>query len=87
MTVGRKGGLSAAQSSGEYILTVEVATEDKKTKKPYDVWVDKRRYELLKSAIFSTWDPIWARIKNERLPKLAVSGSNTLSKIPLPYFT
>ena len=48
VTVGRKGGLSAAQSPGEYILTVEVTMEDKKTKKPYDVWVDKRRYEAVK---------------------------------------
>jgi hypothetical protein len=48
VTVGRKGGLSAAQSPGEYVLTVEVTMEDKKTKKPYDVWVDKRRYEAVK---------------------------------------
>ena len=43
LTVGRKGGLSANQSPGEYILTVEVTTANN-TKKLYDVWVDKRRY-------------------------------------------
>jgi hypothetical protein len=46
--VGRNGGLSATESPGEYILTVEVTTEDRKTKKPYDVWVDKRRYQAVK---------------------------------------
>ncbi len=46
--IGRNGGLSATESPGEYILTVEVIREDKKTKKPYDVWVDKRRYEGVK---------------------------------------
>ena len=48
VTIGRQGGLSATESSGEYILTVEVTTDDKRTKKPYDVWVDKRRYEAVK---------------------------------------
>ena len=47
LTIGRQGGLSANESSGEYILTVEVTTDDKRTK-PYDVWVDKRRYEAAK---------------------------------------
>jgi hypothetical protein len=46
--VGRNGGLTATESPGEYILTVEVTTEDRKTKKSYDVWVDKRRYEAVK---------------------------------------
>jgi hypothetical protein len=46
--IGRHGGLSATESSGEYILTVEVIAEDRKTKKPYDVWVNKRRYEAVK---------------------------------------
>ena len=46
--VGRNGGLTATESPGEYILTVEVTTEDRKTKKSYDVWVDKRRYESVK---------------------------------------
>jgi hypothetical protein len=48
VTIGRKGGLSASESSGEYILTVEVTTDDQRTKKPYDVWVDRRRYEAVK---------------------------------------
>ena len=48
VTIGRKSGLSASQSPGEYILTVEVITGDKRTKKPYDVWVGKRRYEAVK---------------------------------------
>ena len=48
VTIGRQSGLSATESSGEYILTVEVTTDDKRTKKPYDVWVDKRRYEAAK---------------------------------------
>ena len=47
VTVGRRSGLSASESPGEYILTVELTTDDK-TKKPYDVWVDKRRYEAIK---------------------------------------
>ena len=46
--IGRNGGLSASESPGEYILTVEVTSEDRQTKKPYDVWVDKRRYEAVK---------------------------------------
>jgi hypothetical protein len=46
--VGRNGGLTATESPGEHILTVEVTTEDRKTKKSYDVWVDKRRYEAVK---------------------------------------
>jgi hypothetical protein len=48
VTIDRKGALSAGESSGEYILTVEVATDDKRTKKPYDVWVNKKRYEAVK---------------------------------------
>ena len=48
VTIDRKGTLSAGESSGEYILTVEVATDDKRTKKPYDVWVNKKRYEAVK---------------------------------------
>ena len=48
VTIDLKGALSAGESSGEYILTVEVATDDKKTKKPYDVWVNKKRYEAVK---------------------------------------
>lgn len=48
VTIGRKSGLSASQFPGEYILTVEVITGDKRTKKPYDVWVGKRRYEAVK---------------------------------------
>ena len=48
VTIDRKGALSASESSGEYILTVEVTMDDKTTKKPYDVWVDKRRYEAVK---------------------------------------
>jgi len=48
VTIDRKGALSAGESSGEYILTVEVATDDKRTKKPYDVWVNKKRYKAVK---------------------------------------
>ena len=48
VTICRQSGLSATESPGEYILTVEVTTEDKRTKKPYDVWVDKRRYQAAK---------------------------------------
>ena len=48
VTIGRKGGFSASESPGEYILTVEVTMDDNRTKKPYDVWVDKRRYEAAK---------------------------------------
>ena len=48
VTIDRKGALSASESSGEYILTVEVTKDDKTTKKPYDVWVDKKRYEAVK---------------------------------------
>jgi hypothetical protein len=48
VTIGRKSGLSASQSPGEYILTVEVIADDKKTKRPYDVWVGKKRYEAVK---------------------------------------
>ncbi|HVJ56761.1 MAG TPA: hypothetical protein VM574_02905 [Terrimicrobiaceae bacterium] len=48
VTIDRKGALSAGESSGEYILTVEVATDEKRTKKPYDVWVNKKRYEAVK---------------------------------------
>lgn len=48
VTIDRKGALSAGESSGEYILTVEVTKDDKTTKKPYDVWVDKKRYEAVK---------------------------------------
>jgi hypothetical protein len=47
VTVGRTGGLSAGESPGEFILTVEVTTNHN-SKKPYDVWVDKRRYEAVK---------------------------------------
>ncbi|HEU4679513.1 MAG TPA: hypothetical protein VFS35_08340 [Terrimicrobiaceae bacterium] len=47
VTVGRKGGLVAGESSGEYILTVEVTASDG-TRKPYYVWVDKKRYEAAK---------------------------------------
>lgn len=47
VTLGRKGGLRAAESQGEYILTVEVPA-DNGTKRPYNVWVDKKRYEAVK---------------------------------------
>ena len=47
VTLGRKGGLRAGESQGEYILTVEVTAEDG-TKKLYHVWVDKKRYEAVK---------------------------------------
>jgi hypothetical protein len=45
VTLGRGGGLTTQESAGEYILTVEVVVGG--TKKTYNVWVDKRRYEAL----------------------------------------
>ena len=47
VTLGRKGGLTAQESEGDYILTVEVIAAGG-TKKPYNVWVDKKRYDALK---------------------------------------
>ena len=46
VTLGRRGGLTSQDSTGEYILTVEVLTGG--ARKPYYIWVDKRRYESLK---------------------------------------
>jgi hypothetical protein len=46
VTLGRGGGLTAEESAGDYILTVEVVTGG--ARKPYNVWVDKKRYEALK---------------------------------------
>jgi hypothetical protein len=46
VTLGRTGGLRAGESQGEYILTVEVTANDG-TKKPFYVWVDKKRYEAV----------------------------------------
>ena len=47
VTLGRTGGLTAGESEGDYILTVEVIVAGG-TKKPYNVWVDKKRYDALK---------------------------------------
>ncbi|HEY5706297.1 MAG TPA: hypothetical protein VIS96_12050 [Terrimicrobiaceae bacterium] len=47
LTLARKGGLTAGESEGDYILTVEV-TGAGGTKKPYNVWVDRKRYDALK---------------------------------------
>jgi len=47
VTIGRKGGLTAEELQGDYILTVEVI-EAGGTKKSYNVWVDKKRYNTLK---------------------------------------
>ena len=47
VTLGRKGGVTAQESEGDYILTVEVIAAGG-TKKPYNVWVDKKRYDALK---------------------------------------
>ena len=47
VTLDRKGGLTAQESEGDYILTVEVIVAGG-TKKPYNVWVDKKRYDALK---------------------------------------
>jgi hypothetical protein len=47
VTLGRRGGLRAGEFQGEYILTVEV-TADNGTKRPYHVWVDRKRYEAVK---------------------------------------
>jgi hypothetical protein len=46
ITVGRKSGLRAGESEGDYILTVEV--DGGGAKKSYNVWVDKRRYDAAK---------------------------------------
>jgi hypothetical protein len=42
----RQSGLKVADSSGEYILTVEVSAENGLIK-PFHVWVNKRRYEAV----------------------------------------
>ena len=47
VTLGRRGGLTAQESEGDYVLTVEVAVSGG-TKKPYNVWVNKKRYDALK---------------------------------------
>ena len=47
VSVARQGGLRTNESPGDFILTVEVTTEHETTK-PYDVWVDKRRYQAVK---------------------------------------
>ena len=47
VTLGRRGGLTAQESEGDYVLTVEV-TVTGGTKKPYNVWVNKKRYDALK---------------------------------------
>ena len=47
ITLGRKSGLRAGESEGDYILTVEVDAGGG-TIKPYNVWVDKRRYDAAK---------------------------------------
>lgn len=47
INLGRKGELYAGDVAGEYILTVEVPQKDG-SKKPYKVWLDKKRYEALK---------------------------------------
>jgi hypothetical protein len=47
VTIARGGGLTAEESEGDYILTVEVVAAGG-TEKPYNVWVDKERYDALK---------------------------------------
>jgi hypothetical protein len=47
VTLGRRGGLTAQESEGDYVLTVEVMASGG-TKKPYNVWVNKKRYDALK---------------------------------------
>jgi hypothetical protein len=47
VTLGRSGRVTAAESAGEYILTVEASGPDGATKS-YHVWVDKKRYQALK---------------------------------------
>jgi hypothetical protein len=47
VTLARKGGLTARESEGDYILTVEVIAAGG-TKRPYNVWVDKKLYDTLK---------------------------------------
>jgi hypothetical protein len=47
VTLGRAGRVTAAESDGDYILTVEIPMADGGTKS-YHVWVDKKRYQSLK---------------------------------------
>jgi hypothetical protein len=47
VTLSRNGGLMTERSDGDYILTVEVIV-DGGERKPYDVWVNKSRYDTLK---------------------------------------
>jgi hypothetical protein len=47
ITLGRRNGLKTGESEGDYILTVEVNVGGG-TKKPYNVWVDKRRYDAVR---------------------------------------
>jgi hypothetical protein len=47
VTLGRRGGVTAQEFEGDYVLTVEVIVAGG-TKKPYNVWVDKKRYDALR---------------------------------------
>lgn len=47
VTLARRGGLAVQESEGDYILTVEVVASDG-AKNPYNVWVNKKRYDALK---------------------------------------
>jgi hypothetical protein len=47
LTLSRRGLLQAEEFPGDYILTVEVAAGGG-TRKLYNVWLDKKRYNALK---------------------------------------
>ena len=85
VTLARRGGLAAQESEGDYILTVEVVASDG-AKNPYNVWVNKKRYDALEGRRFlRCWALFGPRIKNERLFRRAVSGCKYLVNF-LPVF-
>ena len=45
--VERGGAMKTQEVEGDYILTVEVKQQDGQTK-PYNVWVDRKRYEAVR---------------------------------------
>lgn len=47
IVVHRGGGMQTEEVTGDYILTVEVRQPDG-SKKPYNVWIDRRRYDAVK---------------------------------------
>ncbi len=47
ITLTRQGAVNARETDGDYIITVEVVMPDG-TKKPFNVWLSKQRYEAVK---------------------------------------